>query len=175
MNNERRNNIPLVSRNDILKKTGLENEVTNVRYCRRVERGKIQRDFSKKIVAISVAASLAIPVIMGGAYVHSVGEEVKRENEVMSQTYSADEQDYAESFSYDETRPYSPDNLVFDEVVHSYENNADYRLVVRNDGECSFVSMNYDTPFQFLDGVDCEVAAKNLGFDFDSMSKGHSR
>lgn len=169
MDNDSKKNVPLVN----VKRENTDVDLKDIYFYsnREIREGnrrlRIYKDLSKKIVVISVAAAISIPVFGAGLYVNGVLKEVKAEEEQMNQPV------YGENF--DETRPFAPEYLVFDEVIRDVEGGGEYRVVVNKYGDCSFVNMNYETPFQILNGIYCEEAAENLGFDFDSLTFGRSK
>lgn len=168
MDNDKIRNVPLVN----IKRENDDVDLKDVYFYsnREIREGKrrlkIYRDLSQKIAAISVATVLAIPAFGAGLYVNGVLKEVKAEEQMNQPVYDED---------FDETRPFAPEYLVFDEVIRDVEGGGEYRVVVNKYGDCSFVNMNYEAPFQILNGIYCEDAAENLGFDFDSLTFGRSK
>lgn len=169
MDNERKN-VPLVGRKENLKENNRESieESTffiNKRIREENRRLKIQKEISRRIIAASVAVGI-VSSLIGGSGVIINNNRVDSEDETLSQPVYDDD--------FDETRPFAPEYLVFDEIVQSIDG-GEYRVVVNKYGECSFVSKDYQTPFPILDGQVCYDVATRLGFDFDSMTVGRSK
>ncbi len=179
MDNDRIKNVPLVSRDDIAKFNGLDGKVENLRETRFWEDKKrrsdmrqfrADREVANKIIALSAAVAIVGALAGVGAVFKTKMNDIAAEEEIMSQTiYNTG----VES-SNDEIRHYNPDDLLFDEIVYDIDG-VGHRVVVDTEGNCSFVGMNYETPFQFLNGMACEDVARNMGFDFDSLPKNHTR
>ena len=179
----RRNALPLVRREDIIKKTKLDNSVENLREIEYLENKKIrednrkmrvQRSMTNKIIALSAAGAVAVALFGTSLGVNATINDVKTEEEYMAQPLHEEEL-YEDTTEYDMANPYSQDNLVFDHTIQEVDGITTYRVVVNKQGDCAFVTMDYQSPFQSLNGVSPEEAAENFGFDFNSLSNGRSR
>lgn len=172
-------NVKLVSRDDMLKHCGLDGQAQNLRDAYfledqkwRAENRKFRLECERANKMISIIATVSIAATLFGTVTVAKAKfnDMMAEEEAMSQTvYNTDDEDY-----FDETRPYAPENLVFDEIVSDIDG-IKYRVVVNKQDDCSFVDMNYETPFYNLDGVNARDVAERLGFDFNSISNGKSR
>ena len=170
MDNERKN-VPLVNRKDFLRENH-ENDseikfFENKRIREEKRRMRLEKERSNRIIAISIAFTLAVSTLGASFYLKKAGGEISGQ-EAISRT--------EERMNDDQFSGFDPENLVFDAVVHDVESGETYRVVVASDGKHSaFVNENYEAPFHFLNGVSSEEAARNLGFDFEDYKKGRSK
>lgn len=176
MDNDRIKSTPLVSREDNEKFLGVGKKPENEREIqflyKKQEREKNRRlrlykEIARNIIAISMAGALAASII------GEVNSNKNTNNNQVEREYISQDVNYGGNAT-NEDNPYSPDKLVFDEIVQQADSPMTYRIVVNEQGDCAFVFMDYSRPFSFLDGKDCYDVARKLGYDFDSYSEGRS-
>lgn len=121
MNYDNIKSVPLVNREDNMRFIGLEDEVQNVRYCKSVDRHKLDRDFSRKIVAVS----LSMAVVVGGFGITKYISDVKQEarSEIV---YVAD-------------------------VPDTFDESLNMKIIVQADGEAFFEDENGERAKKFND------------------------
>lgn len=181
MDNERIKNTPLVSRDDIIKDLGFDGQVENLRETEFFENKKkraedrkfrLYRKIFNKIIGLSVSLSFVLGLGgVGAVYLKKIGDDIAKEDYMSQPMYDANEED---NILFDETKPYAPSNLLFEAPVYDIDG-FEYKVVVNKQGECAFVDMNYETPFEYLEGTECKEMAERLGFDFNTLSNGRSR
>ena len=122
---------------------------------------KLYREENRKFIAITVSAFTAMAILGGTLTDYVVNEPYRREEALMAQAMKGQ----------DDVNKYSPENLVFDKIVPD-ASGLEYRIVVTKDGDCSYVSLDYSTPFDSMDGIPSRDRAELSGFDFNSLSTG---